>query len=253
MKKHMWTFMILCILSIGVNTGAAGVEVALGGWYHLPTGEMSYKGDGVNDDIDIADDFGFDAETRFHGRLKIETPLLLPNLYLVAAPMEFEGTEERSVSFQFGDETFVAGFEYDTRMTVNQYDIGLFYGIPGVRTATAGKFNIDLGLNARILDMTAEIEQDLLTEKAELVLPIPMIYAGFQIKPVERISLEGELRGVTYENNSLFSLIGRVKVNITGPVFAAAAYRYERVLIDTDDIEVDAVISGPMAEVGFEF
>ena len=76
---------------------------------------------------------------------------------------------------------------------------------------------------------------------------------ALQIKPVDILAIEAEARGVSYSGNHLYSLIGRVKLNILGPVFVAAGYRLDKLEIDEEDVEVDADFSGPFFEAGFKF
>jgi hypothetical protein len=80
-----------------------------------------------------------------------------------------------------------------------------------------------------------------------------MVYLALQIKPVDKLAIEAEVRAISYSGNKLYSLLGRVKYNIFGPVFATAGYRYDKLKIDEEDVEVDIDFSGPFIEVGFKF
>jgi hypothetical protein len=64
-------------------------------------------------------------------------------------------------------------------------------------------FNIDLGLNFRLLDFKASIDQKEtgIKESQSYFLPIPMIYAGVQIEPFEYAALEFEGRGIGWSSN----------------------------------------------------
>jgi len=112
-----------------------------------------------------------------------------------------------------------------------------------------------LGLNARILDLEVEVRQDATNThvKESVTVGIPMVYAAFCFQPVERFAIEGEGRGISYSGNHVYSLIGRVKVKVFGPVFAAASYRYEKIEVDEDDVDLDIEFSGPMLELGLKF
>jgi outer membrane protein len=141
---------------------------------------------------------------------------------------------------------------------MNHLDVAFYYGIPGISTATADIINIDLGLNFRLLDFKAEIEQTTtslihLKESESYLLPIPMLYAGAQIKPLNWIALDLEGRGIYYSNNHYVSLIGKLKIMPFGPLYVAGGYRYDNINIDYQDVDVDADFKGPFAEAGFEF
>ncbi|MBW1899164.1 MAG: TIGR04219 family outer membrane beta-barrel protein, partial [Deltaproteobacteria bacterium] len=210
--------------------------------------------------LDLENDLGLEQETRVTGRLKIDLPVV-PTVYVVAAPMEFEGVGE-SVSFNFGDTTFEGAFS--SKLILNQYDIGLYYGIPFLKTATLGKFNIDLGLNVRIVDINAEVSgratdpanpSDLIsiTESEGITAPVPMLYLAAQFKPVDRFAVEVEARGMSNGDEKIYSLVGRVKVKVFGPAFAAGGYRYDVIELDEEGLIVDATFGGPFLEAGVQF
>ncbi len=252
--KRILALIILSIFFIPSSSPAA-FEIAAGAWLQSPEGVISYKALSADDLIDLEKDMRYDDETRFHGRIKVELPLFLPNIYLVAAPMEFEGTGQKNVNFTFGDDNFSASTDFYSKLRLDQYDIGLYYGLPFVKTATTGMLNVDLGINVRIADLEARIRQDAtgLSEKKSVTLPIPMVYAAVQLTPLEWLVLEAEARGISYSGNSLYSLTGRVKWMVFGPVFVSAGYRYDKVEIDEEDIEADIEFSGPVFEAGFKF
>jgi hypothetical protein len=105
------------------------------------------------------------------------------------------------------------------------------------------------------MDVKAEIEQkDLnLKESVSYFLPLPMLYTGVQIKPLKYIALEFEGRGTGWDSYYYVSLIGRLKAKPYGPLFIAGGYRYDKINVDYDDLDIDAKFQGPFAEAGLEF
>jgi len=255
MKKLMPIIILFLMLIVPAASYAFGLELAVGGWKQSPQGDLAYKSITVGDELDLKRDCNYDDETRFTGRLKIDMPLFLPNIYLMATPMEFDGTGLKTVDFKFGDYDFDADVPFYSKITLDHYDVGFYYGIPFIKTLSAEIFNIDIGLNVRIYDFEVEIRQDdtSLEESEDFTLPVPMAYLALQIKPVDKLAIEAEVRGISYSGNQIYSLIGRVKFNIFGPVFAAAGYRYDKLKIDEEDVEVDIDFSGPFIEAGFKF
>ena len=207
----------------------------------------------------LDDDIDFNDETRITGRLKVEMPLVLPNVYVLAAPMEYSGSGSKALSFNFGGTTFAADADLDAKLTMNQYDFTLYYGLPFVKTGSAGKFNIDLGLNARVVDLEATVSGREETtglnaeESQSLTVVVPMVYIAMQIMPVDWLALEAEGRGIAIGDNHLLSVIGRVKYHFAGPAFAAAGYRLDNLEIDEDDLVVDLDFKGPFIELGIKF
>ncbi|MBI9085325.1 MAG: TIGR04219 family outer membrane beta-barrel protein [Desulfobacterales bacterium] len=253
MKRIVLAVGLVALLVFPAAVQAMGVEIAVGGWSQSPSGDLSYKAVATADALDLERDLKYDDEFRFMGRVKLDMPLLIPNIYLMATPMSFSGTGSKTAGFKFGDINF-GGVNFDSEVTLDHYDVGLYYGIPFVNTATAGMFNVDAGLNVRVMDLKAKVTQPVSGSQSEsIMLPIPMVYAAVQFTPIERISAEGEIRSMTYSGNSYYSLIGRLKVKVFGPAFAAAGYRYDTIEVDESDLVFDANIGGFFFEVGAEF
>ncbi|MCF8037584.1 MAG: TIGR04219 family outer membrane beta-barrel protein [Desulfobacteraceae bacterium] len=255
-RKMMFVFCLLAILPMLMPAPAAALplidmEAAVGGWGTSPSGSMAYKGES----LDLEDDFNYDDETALTGRLKIDMPLVIPNIYLMATPLEYEGTGsyDAASEFDFGDETIDATQDFDSRLTLDTYDIGLFYNVPLLETVTLGRLDMEAGLNARIIDAEAVVEQDGLYEKKSETLPLPMLYVGLGLYPVERFGLEAEARGISYGDYELVSLIGRLKVKVVGPLFVSGGYRYDTYDIEEDDLDLDVDFSGPFLETGLKF
>jgi outer membrane protein len=238
---------------------AAGIELSFGAWNQDPKGDFSYKGISDLDELSIEDDLNYSDETKVFGRIRIESPPVFPNLYLMATPMDFSGRGTKAGTFRFGNYEFTGSVPFSSKLKLDHYDIGLFYGIPGLRTATAGVLNLDFGFDARIMDIEAKItgtDADTgltVTETRSVVIVVPMFYLGMQVRPVRMISLEAEARGLSTGGNHYYDVIGRLKLKPVGPVFAAAGYRYEKLWFDESDVTADINLSGPFGEIGVEF
>jgi outer membrane protein len=243
------------MLGVPSTSLAFGIEFSLGAWYQNPSGTLSFDGTTNADDLDLEDDLNYDDTWQPVGRLKIDMPSLIPNIYLMYTPMKWDETGSKNVNFSFGGKNFDGGIDFKSKLKMNHLDAALFYGLPFMRTATADVLNLDLGLNFRLLDFKAEInQQDTgIKESESYLLPIPMIYAGLQIAPLKWIAAELEGRGIAYDSNHYISLIGRLKVQPFGPLFVAGGYRYDNIKIDYKDVDVDAKFTGPFAEVGVSF
>lgn len=246
---------ILFLLTVFLGpeiTSAAGLEVAVGGWRQAPSGDISYKGEKLS----VENELKYDSENKLFGRAKIGLPLWLPNIYLMVTPMKFEDDQgSKNVNFTFGDKTFAATIPFTSSVKADHYDICLFYGLPFLKKATLGKLNAELGLNARIIDFKAKIDQPTtgIEESKSLTVPVPMVYAGIQIKPVKFIGAEFEARGIAYSSNHYYDLIGRLKIKPFKPVFISGGYRYEEIKIDESDVKATLKFKGPFIETGIEF
>jgi outer membrane protein len=254
-RNHLLAITIGLIFIAAANTaGAFGLEFAIGGWAQGLSGTLGYKALSADDILDVEQDLKYDDEDRVSARLSIDMPLFLPNIYLMATPMDFAATGVKTDGFKFGDVSFNPGPFY-SETVLDNLDIGLYYGIPLLQTATFDTFNIDVGVNVRIYDYELKIRQDSsgLSESETGTFPIPMIFLAARFRPIERLSFEAEGRGISYSGNDVYSLIGRVKVRIVGPLFAAGGYRYEKAKLDEKDVLADVEFSGPFLEAGFSF
>lgn len=242
------------IMATANTVGAFGIEVAIGGWRQDPSGTIGYKVLDDGDLLDLEQDLKYEDETRFSARVDIDMPLVLPNIYLMGTPMEFSETGQKTDGFKFGDITFDPG-PFHSKTVLDNLDVGLYYGIPFLETATFEKLNVDIGINLRIFDYELSIHQASsgLDESESGVLPIPMVFLAARFSPIEKLSFQVEGRGISYSGNDLYSIIGRVKVDIFGPLFAAGGYRYEKLKLDEDDVSVDIEFSGPFLEAGLSF
>ena len=255
MKKSVLLLCSIFMLSAPAAAFGFGLEFSLGSWLEQPSGTLSYDKSSSADDLSLENDLNYGDKWQPTGRLKIDMPFVIPNIYLMYTPMKWDETGSTSTNFRFGDETFEANVDFKSELKMNNLDFALFYGLPGVRTATADTLNIDLGLNFRLMDFKAEVNQKDTGLKASesYFLPIPMAYGATQIVPVDWFALDFEGRGSAYKSNYYFSLIGRVKIMPFGPLFVTGGYRYDSFKIDYKDVDVDAEFRGPIAEIGFDF
>lgn len=257
MIRRIALLCVACLIVAYSDARAVGLEMAVGGWGQSIGGTLSYSDTNIPDVIDLDNDIRFDDETKLVGRAKIDMPFFIPNIYLVAAPMEFEGTGTKTTTLNYGDITFDANTVLNAKITLNQYDVGFYYGLPFVKTATLDRLNVDVGLNIRIADFEGEITGTsggtIVTEKKSLTLPIPMLYVGVQFMPVSALAFEAEGRGIAVGDNRLYSLIGRVRYNVAGPVFLAGGYRYDKLEIDEENVDAEIDFQGPFVELGLKF
>lgn len=252
----LFVMVIVCILSIAmIESSAYGFEVAVGYWQHSPSGDIGYKADISDDILDIKDNLNYKTEGRFSGRLKVELPLFLPNIYVMATPMEFDGDGSVNRDFKFGDKIFPANVPFHSKVRMDHYDIALYYNLPFIKKATFEKLNIELGIDARILDLEADIDQSLtgISESNSVTVAIPMIYAGIQVKPTDFLKIEGEGRGIAFRSNHYYDFIVRAKIIPLEPIFIAGGYRSEDFEVDESGFEAKIAVAGPFIEAGIEF
>lgn len=196
----------------------------------------------------------YENHSLLNDRLAFDFPLFFPNLYIMTNALSFDVSDHKNIRLQTGSHELVLQDDLDSQITLNEYDLALYYDIPIVRTITADMLNIDLGLNVRAVDLEGSTENDLLGKSTKsFIIPIPMVFGAFQFQPLHTLALEAEGRGISLGANKAFSLVGRIRWNLMDDVYAAGGYRYDKFDIDYQGVLIDTDISGPFFEAGLAF
>jgi outer membrane protein len=235
------------------QASALGLEAAVNVWDQEPGGDFSYQGLVGQDWIDLDTEARYGREQRIGGRVKVDLPVL-PNIYILATPMEFSGAGLKNSSFSFGGQSFAAG-DFTSKLSLDHYDLGLYYGFPLLKTATLNTLNLDFGVEVRRLEVRADVTQEATGQLASVdeTYYFPMGFLALQIQVLKSLALEAELRGIAYSGNHFYDLIGRVKYSLPGPVYLAGGWRHEEIELDEKDIRAELTVGGPFAELGLSF
>lgn len=250
-------FFISCLVVLGAvffvaaNSFAIGFEVAVGGWEQSPSGKLAYQSILAADSIDLESEAGYGEESRVFGRVNIDLPVL-PNVYFMGTPMEFEGDGIKT--FSFGG-TSIDGAFY-SKVKLDHYDLALYYGVPFTGLATLGTVGIDLGINVRQMNIDMVVRETtglLEADSVDETIYIPMGFLAIQIEPTDSLAIETEFRGIAYSGSHYYDIIARLKYRFAGLAFVAAGWRHEDIEIDEEDILATVKISGPFMEAGLQF
>ncbi|RUM29061.1 MAG: hypothetical protein DSY42_07225 [Aquifex sp.] len=239
------------------------VEASIGVWNQSPKGYIQYPSNTGNS-IDLENDLNLGDETKFSGKLKIELPIL-PKLYLQYTDMEFTGKGNLQ-NIRFGDYIFNASV--DSKITAKQYDIGLYYNIPLVKTLSFGAIDPEIGVIVKILDFEAVVSGQAkevrsgvtanYTEKVSQTVPIPLGYAYLGINFPTLFGVWGELKGIKYDENYFYEYALGIRVRPidlgAGHIFVEGGYRFQRLrLKDVEDITADIKVGGFFGNIGISF
>lgn len=233
------------------NVYAFEVETAVGVTQLNPVGQISYQGVA----LDLKNDLKYDKIQTFTGRLKLDLPLVLPNIYLTAVPMRFEETGTKNVSFKFGTKTFTGNVPFSSSLKLDHYDTTLFYGIPFLETVTNDILRVQVGLNVRVIDFKASITQSqtALNESKSQIVPVPMAYGYFQISPIDKLKFSFDLKGIAYGSTRHYDITTLAKWQLFKFFFLGGGYKYQNMKISQSDIYTEFEFGGPVLELGFIF
>lgn len=237
------------------------LDVSVGAIGQKPSGVIQYPAPN-GDVIDVKNDLRLGDETKVFGRVKFEHPIfILPNIYLQYMPMEFSGSGVITKSFKYGETTFSSNAKVDSNVKLDRFDVGFYSNLSFIKLATAGVLDPELGLNVRVINFkgrvtgTDRLTGQQTTESKSATVPIPLIYAGLGVNiPALPISLNGELRGISYSKAKYYDWSVEAKVKPIKPIYLSAGYRYEKLKIeDISDIYTNLTIKGPFFMVGASF
>lgn len=270
MKKWMLFALALSVLALPSTAPAGGFEFAVGGWYVAPKGDIGYNiTDGPFDLVDLRT-AGLDKSWEIMFRAKIQPPML-PGIYLQATPMSLGSNnsgDSTDYDFAFGNTVFNAGDRISSKFYLNEYDAALYIPIPLIKSGTLGVFSVELGAGARWIVLKSGLTNDTILDEAENGLidtnaledsqtssvVYPEGYAAIMIKPHEKISLEGEIWGWSWNNDKFYTAVGRLKLILIGPMYIDGGYRSDYYNISRSDLYLhQARFNGPFAEIGFNW
>jgi outer membrane protein len=253
-------FFISCLIVlvsmffVATNSFAIGFEIAAGVWNQSIEGQLAYQSALPLDSIDFENEAGFGDESRPFVRINLDLPIL-PNVYFMGTPMEFEGVGDKTSAFRFGDITTDITSTFDSKVNLDHYDLALYYGVPFTGLATLGTLGIDLGINVRQLNIEMVVKEKAtgLGDSVKETIYIPMGFLAIQVKPTDSLAIEAEFRGIAYSDNHYYDMIARLKLRFAKLAFVAAGWRYEDLEINEKDILATVKISGPFMEAGLQF
>lgn len=169
-----------------------------------------------------------------------------------------------SRTIRWGDFTFAADADFNLSVKLDRVDATLYYNLPFVKTATAGKLDVELGLNVRTIMFDGKLSGtttggDSVTEGKSITLPIPMGHLAAEIRPINQVSLVGELNYIGYRKNAYYDYAVGLRLNSHGFVqttlkpFVEVGYRHEKLKIDEQGVKTDLNIKGLYGLVGVRF
>jgi len=243
-------------------------EISVGAIQQKPSGYVSYKPvSNIVDRIDLKNDARIEDKTQPWARLKFEHPIpIIPNIKLAYMPVNFEGSGTLTRNITWGNFTFAANANYALSVKLDRVDATLYYNLPFIKTATAGKLDIELGLNVRTIMFEGKLDgtttapgNPRVSESASITLPIPMGHIAAEIKPINQLSLLGEVNYIGYNENAHYDYRAGLRLSSEGFVraplkpFIEVGYRYEKLKLAERDVQTDLNVEGAYALVGMKF
>jgi outer membrane protein len=241
-------------------------EASIGAIQQKPRGYVSYKPIQDVDKIDVKNDAHLGDKTKPWVKLKLEHSIpVVPNIKLAYMPMKFDGSGVLTRDINWGGRTYKANADFNLSVKLDRVDTTLYYNLPFVKTATAGKLDVELGLNVRTvmfdgkLSGTEKNTNQSISESKSITLPIPMGHLAVEVRPINQVSLVGELNYISYSKNTYYDYAVGLRLNSHGFVqttlkpFVEVGYRHEKLKLDEESVKADLKVKGLYALVGVRF
>jgi outer membrane protein len=239
-------------------------EASIGAIQQKPSGYVSYKpASDITDRIDLKNDARLGDKTKPWVKLKLEHPIpIIPNIKLAYMPMKFDGSGNVTKTVKWGDSTYDLSAGFNLSVKLDRVDTTLYYNFPFIKTATAGKLDVEFGLNVRTIMFDAKLSGTAtgvgsVTESASITLPVPMGHLAAEIRPISLVSLIGGLNYIGYSKNAYYDYVAGLRLNprvrIPLKPFVEVGYRHEKLKIDVEDVKADLNIKGLYGLVGVRF
>jgi outer membrane protein len=212
MKKSLVA--LIAALGLSANplfaiAGLVDIEVGAGTWNPTLSGDIAYGATGT--DIDLKDDLDLEADSNSYMYLRFDHFIpIVPNLRVEM--QNYSASGSGAVTGQFGDLTLTGATETD--ITLNQQDIILYWGIPGLNALTLGILDLEVGLDIKQIEGEVTLTTATGTETADFNTPIPLGYAAVLVDiPVIPVGLEVSVKQLGSVVNE-----SKAKVDVTLPL-----------------------------------
>lgn len=238
------------ILLVGV-LAQANTKFELGGgvWNSEVKGNISYQGT-YND---LKNDFGLSDKNLpyFYTDLQHSIPVI-PNLRLEYTDLSYKGATNKTISF--GSQTFNLG-EVDSEINLKSLDAILYYNL-----IDKGGLNADLGLDFKYLDGDTSVSNSGITEKANIEVVIPHLYANVRYDFSCGAGIELEGKYLEYDGAKSYDYMAKIDYKVFKGLALEGGYKEVGVKIPqsfADDYNVDTTLdfkfSGPYAGLNYKF
>ncbi len=239
-------------------------EVSIGLIQQKPSGYVSYKAESDNDRIDVKNDARVGDKTKPWAKFKLEHPIpVIPNIKLAYMPMKFDGSGNVGRTIKWGDNRYDLSAGFHLSVKLDRVDTTLYYNFPFIKTLTAGKLDVEFGLNVRTIMFDGKlsgIEESTgqsISESASIILLIPTGHLAAEIRPISLVSLVGELNYIGYSKNAYYDYVAGLRLNPTVRIplkpFVEVGYRHEKLKIDEQGVKTDLNVKGLYGLVGVRF
>lgn len=201
MNKKLLSISAIFALTTFANAGAIlDFEAGTGVWMASPSGTIKYDSTQAGTSVNLKN-LGLDTTNNsyYYADFNHFVPII-PNIRVEKQNLSISGTSTGQ-AFIFGGTTFNTNQTVKTDLKLTQNDFIFYWGVPGLKLATAGILDVNLGVDLKYIQggkMTID------NKTADLDAIIPMGYLNAVVNvPFAPISISATAKQITYKNSSI--------------------------------------------------
>jgi len=164
--------------------------------------------------------------------------------------LDRDGTKNLSRSINFGDQTYTAGVDVESRLDISVYRVGYDYSL-----INDGRKEFGLGLAVDLMPVQASIQAAGLTaEREDILLAVPTLglHAAYGIS--KKLALIGRFNGIYFDfdisSGSVLNPVAILEYNASENLSVGTGYAYYRIDVEADysgfDGTLDFEYHGPL-------
>lgn len=258
MKKICASLAVASALFIAnANAGMViDVEGGTGLWYAETTGNMNTAGDAS---IDLKNDLGLEESSNGYYYLDVNHFVpIIPNVRLEGQKYSVDGSKTTNVTFK--GQTFNSTTNTDLKL--DQTDLILYWGVPGLKTLSLGHVAVDFGIDIKKFDGYAKLTDGTNNENVNIDFTVPMGYLAASVKvPFINTKVSASTKMISYKSSSLNESMVKASFKLPIPIpaidiKAEVGYKTQNLELDpklSDDINVDIKNSGMFVGIAAKF
>lgn len=197
MKRWMFAS-LMAAMTLPAQADVLGIYAGGGAFQASTSGTLG------SDPVDIEKDLGLsDKDSGYQAYIAFEHPVpLLPNVRVAALSFDTDGSGSISRDFTFGGVTIPAGATTATSLDYQHTDVTLYYELWDTG------FDLDLGVTARNLDVSTDVQYALLGSGAGEASEsfnewVPLLYGAGRVDlPLTGLYAAASVQGIGYSSSS---------------------------------------------------
>ena len=188
--------------------------------------------------------------TKTEPMLKVALYVLYDNrISFTYVPYLYSGSANISQTVYFNGQTYNINTPVTSKLHLYSYKMFYDHNFEINRYASVG-----LGIGVDVITAKTELDSPYVSNTKNVSLPIPIIGGRIKVSPLNDFSFIGKFQGFTVGSDGYYYHINAgVNYKAVGPVSIFADYVYDKVHVDTNDVDGSLEFDGPEAGVRLRF